>query len=143
MKLKIFSIIALYSFLCGGNVFAQIDLPKSNIGDFQSVTLFNAVNKADTGYSAVYRIPFNITQIIFEGVADTVTASDSLIIIIQGSPTGAATGPWFTQGVWRCGTLGEANRQTITASDRYIRVTYLCKGSAIANDFRCYLTPKN
>jgi hypothetical protein len=143
MKLKIISIMAICLFLSGGKEFAQTDLPKSNNGDYQLITLFNAVNKADTGYTAVYKVPFNITQMIFEGVADTVTASDSLIIIIQGSPTGTTTGPWFTQGTWRCGTLGEANRQIISVADRYIRVAYQCKGSAIANDFRCYLTPKN
>ncbi len=129
--------------LTASSVFAQYDLPKTSGGDYQTVTLFNLVNKADTAYSAVYKTPYNVTQIIFEGVADTVTASDSLIVVIQGSPTGTVIGPWFTHAVWRCGVLGEANRQIIIGADRYIRALYQCKGSAIANDFRCYITPKN
>ena len=124
------------------SVFAQQSLPQTSDGDLTTVPIFNLVNKADSGYSKVYKVPYNVTQLIFEAAADTITSADSLIIIMQGSPTGKTEGPWFNYGVWRTGLSGDTYRFVINPADHFFRGLYQCKGSAIQNDFRCYITPK-
>jgi len=123
-------------------VSAQTELPREASGDYATVTILNLINKADSSSSKVYKVPYNVTQFVFEAVSDTITTADSLIIMLQGSPTGKNDGPWFTYLTWRTGTGGEINKQTVATVDRYVRAVYQCKGSAISNDFRCYLTPK-
>jgi hypothetical protein len=140
-----FSSIAVMVFLIlfsSFKVFGQLELPKSSDGDYSTVLLLNLSNKADSGFSRTYKIPHSITQAVFEVAADTISASDSLIVTLQGSPTGKAEGPWFTIYTLRSGTSGEVLRQYLTNTDRYIRCLYQCKGSAISNDFRCFFTPK-
>lgn len=142
MRVKTLITVTLFILIGCIAVVAQAELPKTSEGDYPSVALLNLANKADSGYSKTYKVPYKITQYVFEAAADTITSADSLIVILQCSPTGSAAGPWFNHATWRCGVQGEVFRQVISGAGRYVRCLYQCKGSGIANDFRCYLTPK-
>ena len=120
----------------------EVTFSKYGTNDFQSVTLYTAVDQAAGDTSDVLYVPFEVEQAIFYLEVDTISTSDSLkTMIIQGSPDKAA---WHTvsTSLTNVGASGALQRLAVTLVDKYIRFIYAVSGSDVKLDFKLKVLPK-
>lgn len=120
----------------------EVTFSKYGTNDFQSLTLYTAVDQAAGDTSDVLYIPFEVGQAIFYLEVDTISTSDSLkTMVIQGSPDKTK---WHSvsTSLTNVGASGALQRLAVTLVDKYIRFIFAVSGSDVKLDFKLKVLPK-
>jgi hypothetical protein len=134
----LFMTIALFAVTSFGQTGTAPSIDKNSQWNVFSVVPAKAITATDTVVSG-YFIPTDVCRVIFWLEADTISASDTLITIVQGSPDLIA---WKTLATFATMTAVGVDRQTSTLTDRYLRVIDTVTGTTIRHYRKVKAIPK-